>query len=942
MDYPHLNGGNDFPNLKTVAPYMQYQNDFNYNRWTPETRMTLYNVPWDGDYRNVVKFKSNKERDQWFASQRGYAITFDASITRRPGEMVKLPVPFDEIVKYNYLVIDFGPATSATDFVDYETASGIRRHFYFLNDYEYSAPNTTKCNVVDDEWTTFINYASIPMLMLERGHYPVAHSDVGEYLANPMQNSKYLTAPDIDYGTGATVAQSQTVVPMDDGEPYVCFAVPYSLATLAGAKPGAITGGATRPTFADIAGDVDGYQARMGGNFNFYERDFSGVGQIAVDPCATVDNVVGNNLNVLAVKASSVYGEPYFFKNFMNQYPHMFRLIKGLFIVGASMLRALSSASFLSAQVLDVTHADAIARGVTLDKSMFDIPADYDNLAKLYTYPYSVLEYSDPAGKTVEFHIENCSNIQVIKEICLSFPWVNINAFITGVNGDTKTSVMVRELGSATGAKSMTVWGDDFAKTMYQYSIPTYEVQYSGYIDAEVSKSIDSRAKEVTAKANYSNTAHSANNSYNQSIASNATSYSNAVASADTALTNSNASAATAQADTNASAAASRSNAQTVANANNVNNNLQNTFNDAEFHNGASNSVTARIVQNHFGNSMVTEDNVCMFRQVSVENDKLAATTAMNAGSSIVNNVAGGAIAGAAAGAPVAGVGAAFGAVAGAAGGIFKAAVDCFTGNVANNIAMNANSDNADIVAQANRNKNEHNKTYAQDMFDQSSNPMKEKTLENQTTLNNANTANNNSCQITTTNRNADTADANAARDYGTSTANAGRDNTTAKANAGRTKTTDDGNAVASRRNAINNAQRGAIADWEASSYGAIVDKVAPSLTVGAYSGDPTAYSEGRECVSIRVRTQGEGPLSQAGALFARYGYAWPGAVTLKDPNDLVQMNDFTFWKASEVWVNGEKLIESARDTIENVLLNGTTVWDDPDKIGKVEINAQL
>lgn len=941
MDYPHLKGGNDFPNLTTVVPYMQYQNDFDYNRWTPETRMTLYNVPWDGDYRNVVKFKSNKERDQWFASQSGYAITFDASITRRPGEMVKLPVPFDEIVKYNYLVIDFGPATSATDFVDYETASGIRRHFYFLNDYEYSAPNTTKCNVVDDEWTTFINYASIPMLMLERGHYPVAHTDVDEYLSNPMENSKYLTAPDIDYGTGATVVQSQTVVPVDDGEPYVCFAVPYSLATLAGAKPGTVTGGATRPTFTDIAGDVDGYQARMGGNFNFYERDFSGVGQIGIDPCATVDNVVGNNLNVLAVKASSVYGAPYFFKNFMNQYPHMFRLIKGFFIVGSTMLRALSSDNFLNVQVLDVTHADAMALNISLDKTMFDIPADYDNLAKLYTYPYSVLEYTDPTGKTVEFHIENCSNIQVIKEICLSFPWVNINAFITGVNGSTKTSVTVRELGSATGAKSMTVWGDDFARSMYQYSIPTYEVQYSGYIDAGVSKSIDSRAKEVTAKANYSNTAHSANNSYNQSIASNATSYSNAVASADTALTNSNASAATAQADTNASNAASRGNAQTAANANTAITNAQNAFNQADFENASVISLTVNGLQDTYNDHMTAQDNSSSYATMDVENKTLATNNANNAVQGIAEGVAGGAIAGAAAGAPVVGVGAVAGAIVGGVAGLAKSGVTALGATVANTVAMGANREKLDIILNANNKKNDFASDYRNNGFSDTRNN-RQTAITNTNNLNSTSTSQNNSSSITQTNRNADTSDANAARDYGTTTANAARDNATAKANAGRTKATDDGNAGASRRNAIGNAQRGAIADWEASSYGAAVDKVAPSLTVGAYSGDPTAYSEGRECVTIRVRTQGEGPLSQAGALFARYGYAWPGAVTLKDPNDLLQMNDFTYWKASEVWVNGEKLIESARDTIENVLLNGTTVWESPEKIGKVTINAQL
>ena len=53
--YPHLHDATAFPGNSPVEPYAQYRNVFDYDRWTPGTRLRLLSVPWD-DSRNIVEW----------------------------------------------------------------------------------------------------------------------------------------------------------------------------------------------------------------------------------------------------------------------------------------------------------------------------------------------------------------------------------------------------------------------------------------------------------------------------------------------------------------------------------------------------------------------------------------------------------------------------------------------------------------------------------------------------------------------------------------------------------------------------------------------------------------------------------------------------------------------------------------------------------------------
>ena len=85
-----------------------------------------------------------------------------------------------------------------------------------------------------------------------------------------------------------------------------------------------------------------------------------------------------------------------------------------------------------------------------------------------------------------------------------------------------------------------------------------------------------------------------------------------------------------------------------------------------------------------------------------------------------------------------------------------------------------------------------------------------------------------------------------------------------------------------------------------------------------------------------RQRTQSDSAIAQTASQFARYGYALNQVWKVTSLN---LMRNFTYWKASDVWVDVRDVAGSAvGDAIGDILRRGVTVWRDPDKIGKVSV----
>lgn len=172
----------DFPGLPDNI--YEYQNQFDYSVWTPNTEITCATVPWDSSYRDIVRFDSKELRDQYFSEVRQYGYSFNLTgmVYLRYGEPVRVNAPFSMINQCNYLIVR-NPIQPVPD-----TASGLgvppRKpdvFYYFINDVKYIAPNTTQLNVQLDAWQTYYDRLSFGMCYINKGHVGIANENSTQY-----------------------------------------------------------------------------------------------------------------------------------------------------------------------------------------------------------------------------------------------------------------------------------------------------------------------------------------------------------------------------------------------------------------------------------------------------------------------------------------------------------------------------------------------------------------------------------------------------------------------------------------------------------------------------------------------------------------------------------------------------------------------------------------
>lgn len=188
----------EFPGLPDNV--YEYQNQFDYSVWTPNTEITCATVPWDSSYRDIVRFDSKELRDQYFSDvkQYGYSFNLTGMVYLRYGEPVRVNAPFSMINQCNYLIVR-NPIQPVPD-----TASGFgvppRKpdvFYYFINDVKYIAPNTTQLNVQLDVWQTYYDRLSFGMCYINKGHVGIANENSTIYnLSEYMTDAEGLNIGD--------------------------------------------------------------------------------------------------------------------------------------------------------------------------------------------------------------------------------------------------------------------------------------------------------------------------------------------------------------------------------------------------------------------------------------------------------------------------------------------------------------------------------------------------------------------------------------------------------------------------------------------------------------------------------------------------------------------------------------------------------------------------
>lgn len=502
MKFPHLDNATSFPGAD-VHVYDQYANTYDYNMWTPRTKIKLCHVQWRNDGHDAVKFRDDAERDAWFDALDGETVHLDTSmyIARADTDGIKIPVPYMTAQRYNYIVVDFTPdiLQSPLQQPDCQT-----RYHYYITGVTAEAPNTTTVVLQRDMWTDYINTTTINGLLLARGHAPLVGMTPAKLLDNPRENSVDMLAPDVNYGAANNRITNTKTTVLTGGDKYICFACAFGairLAEMARTRGADIA--ATEPVYGANDGTVSSWTWGTAG------IDVSGCRTLGTS-YASQRGRTPNNWTVFALRASDVTGE--YINDLFAYYPHIASGIGACFVVSADMCARGTSAPVTVNGVawMTVIDTERTLSDITLTPEDFDMPPEVADVSRLYVSPYSVLEITDTWGKATTINIEDCGRLSVRTLVSVAYPLVRQVAYLDGYGADGSTTIAVSNLTGETISGHLP--NADALATVISYDIPTYALQrrnIDAYRGANYNRTI--RQNRKNAITTYENTAQAAN-----------------------------------------------------------------------------------------------------------------------------------------------------------------------------------------------------------------------------------------------------------------------------------------------------------------------------------------------------------------------------------------------------------------------------------------------
>lgn len=513
MKFPHLDNATSFPGAD-VHVYNQYANTYDYNMWTPKTKIKLCHVQWRNDGHDAVKFRDDNARDAWFDALDGETVHLDTGmyIARADTDGIKIPVPYMTAQRYNYIVVDF---TSDILQSPLQQPDCQTRYHYYITDVTAEAPNTTTVVLQRDMWTDYINTTTINGLLLTRGHAPLVGMTPAKLLDNPRENSADMLAPDVNYGAANNRITNTKATGLTGGDKYICLACSFGTIRL---EEMARTRGADIAATEPVYGTDDGVVSSW----------TWGTAGIDVSGCRTLGTAYAsqrgrtpNNWTVFALRASDVTGE--YINDLFAYYPHIASGIGACFVVSADMCARGTSAPVMVNGVawMTVIDTERTLSGITLTPEDFDMPPEVADVAKLYMSPYSVLEITDTWGKATTINIEDCGRLTVRTLVSVAYPLVRQVAYLDGYGADGSTTIAVSNLTGETISGHLP--NADALTTVISYDIPTYALQrrnIDAYRGANYNRTIgQNRKNAITAYENTAQTANTARDNANDSAA---------------------------------------------------------------------------------------------------------------------------------------------------------------------------------------------------------------------------------------------------------------------------------------------------------------------------------------------------------------------------------------------------------------------------------------
>ena len=725
--------------------------------------------------------------------------------------------------------------------------------------------------------------------MLERGHAPVAASDVDEFLSNPIANNDYILAPDIT-PSDSQIVRSANYIPFGNGTKYVCFASTCSIDELR--SMGTVVHNDPEYTFGTITySNIDtryGYQLQVNG-FKAGNGDNYSALNAHVHTFGRMQDYIPNGSYMYAIPAASAQA---FIRKVMDDCPVFFRTVLACFMVDADMLTFGASVSFHGYTLRECVGTNSTV-DIKLTKEMFDFPDEYKHLAKLYTFPYSEIEITDNVGESITIRVENTGSIKAHKDAMLAYPFLDARIWFDGINGVGSQQYTWVDMNGKSNKKQMP--NSDWSKACFDLDIPCYAI----YMDGETAWQLDNfnsglRGNAKRALSAYHGAVRSANTARANAVDSNNTMYANTDRDATTLTTN-----------TNNTANCNRSNADLTIAANTTNTNNSN---------ATSSELTT--INNNAAELKTTGANVASTVTANIDQIVSAAVSKNSVGSAAYGNIVGATMAGVglgfAAGGPP---GAALGAALGALGTIESAKIG--THYAADSAALLLDGSQASVGVV----RSQNNYTVGVSAAAALASTNAENTLRT-----NTNATNNSAFSGQTDNTNA------------TTRTNAANNAATMRANSDATRDTGNANAGYTREISVMNAKENLEAGHYAAQYALDDAKMRSPIQVTPERGNYLSQYAGNNGVQFKIKTMPNGDVRQIGDTFMRYGYALNQMWDL-EKSGLCPMPHFCYWKAEDIWVDDRKSSNNlVQETMINIFMRGVTVWNNPDEIGKVSI----
>lgn len=241
--------------------------DFDYAVWSANTNITLTNVPWNNDYRDVVSFKSTDDLNRYIDRSNTQNVRITNSQYAKANEPIVLGIPFNVANRFNYVRV-YNPAQpiQGTDVPKY--------FYYFITDIRYSAPNATTIVVQLDVFQTYIRQVQFGRCYIERGHLGIANE-------NAFQNygRDYLTVPEgidtgSDYMPVMTRADDQIMLPLS-GRYSILVVSAVKLEADPGTKANPNLDSAEGGTFQGLPSGASYYVFLSSADFRAFMRKYS-------------------------------------------------------------------------------------------------------------------------------------------------------------------------------------------------------------------------------------------------------------------------------------------------------------------------------------------------------------------------------------------------------------------------------------------------------------------------------------------------------------------------------------------------------------------------------------------------------------------------------------------------------------------------------------------